>query len=621
MNSKKKQKVVITMTIALSMSIILSPIAVYAQEEEKGITQNISINEYKSAKESEVFINSINFPDNIFRKYVEDNFDTTKDGKLSNDEINNATDISFFTSDAKNITSLTGISYFTNLDILYCVGTKIENLDVSNNNKLRVIQCQVNPNLTSLTIGSNSHLTMLYCMDDIKLKNLDISQTPNLERLICGNTGIETLNLENNPKLTYLNCHHIKLTSLDVSKNLKLETIACGYSKLQGLDVSHNTLLEQLQIQETPFAWINIGTNKNIGKFQKTEADITIPLTGDTFDIARVFNGIDVEKINVIDSGRAILNTNTGIISGCQPGIPFKYEYDCGESKNGKETQTVTLNFSKSDSTILITDNMNQEYTGMPIATPKIYQAGSKGKVTFIYEIYNGSTWQIFNGIPTNAGKYKVQANLAGTEYYNEAKSEKIEFIISQATNSWIVKPAIMGWTYGEQAKTPNAASQFGDVTFSYSDSKDGSYTNKVPTDAGKWYLKANVTGTDNYMSLKEIIPLIIAPKNIKNSDIKITDVKNNKDVENLVIKDGIKKLEKDKDYEISKKHKDNKVIITIKFKGNYIGLITKSYMIENSKNMNNVLTDDKSHIGFIATLSILSAGYIIILARKKKNI
>ena len=41
----------------------------------------------------DVAIGETNFPDKNFRKYVEDNFDTSKDGPLSADEIAAAKDI------------------------------------------------------------------------------------------------------------------------------------------------------------------------------------------------------------------------------------------------------------------------------------------------------------------------------------------------------------------------------------------------------------------------------------------------------------------------------------------------------------------------------------------------
>ena len=83
--------------------------------------------------------------------------------------------------------------------------------------------------------------------------------------------------------------------------------------------------------------------------------------------------------------------------------------------------------------------------------------------------------------------------------------------MIAQATNAWTDNLAIKGWTYGEKVNTPTAKASFGDVIFSYSDSKNGIYTDKVPTTAGTWYVKATVKENDNYSSLKSIKDFMIA--------------------------------------------------------------------------------------------------------------
>lgn len=629
MKNKKNLRIAVAMVGILGISI-MSPITIHAQEDEKVKIENV-ISIFKGLESianqnTDIEINAINFPDDIFRKYIEDNFDTDTDGKLSAEEIENAKEIAFFADELKNIESLTGISYFTNLEMLYCAGTKIESLDVSNNKKLRVLQCQSIPTLTSLIIGENLNLKKLYCYADINLDNLDISQNPGLEMLLCDTTGIKTLNLENNPNLNYLNCHYVQLTSLDVSKNLNLETLACGYSNLQGLDVSKNTLLTQLQVQETPFAWINIGVNDNLWKFLKTDADITIPVTEDTFNITEVFKGIDVNRINNIKGGT--LDKTSGTMSGYKIGESIIYEYDCGQSKNGIEIQNVTLNLTKGISTIEFADSLDREYTGIPISTPIINKAGSSGIVTFTYEVWNGSSWEDYLDIPKNAGKYRVKADLAGDDRYQGASTKQTEFIISQAVNNWVNPPTITGWTYDEQANLPLASAKFGDVTFCYSDLKDGIYTNKVPTEAGTWYMKAFAAETDNYKGLEEIVPFMIAPKNIENSDIKVSDIKNDKDIENLIVMEGDKELKKEIDYLVDQKQDNNKTIVTITFMGNYIGTIIRSFPIESIHQANpdqkptqtdGVPTGDNSPTAILVTMGMLSVSGVLFLMRKKK--
>ena len=59
----------------------------------------------------------------------------------------------------------------------------------------------------------------------------------------------------------------------------------------------------------------------------------------------------------------------------------------------------------------------------------------------------------------------------------------------------------IEGWTYGETAKEPKAVADFGTdkAVFTYSNAENGTYVSTVPANAGTWYVKAEVAGTENY--------------------------------------------------------------------------------------------------------------------------
>lgn len=79
-------------------------------------------------------INDINFPDDIFRQYIADNFDTnTKDGLLTADETAAITKINV---SSKNIFSLKGIELFTSLQELDCSINHLKTLDLSGNKSL-----------------------------------------------------------------------------------------------------------------------------------------------------------------------------------------------------------------------------------------------------------------------------------------------------------------------------------------------------------------------------------------------------------------------------------------------------------------------------------------------------
>ncbi len=70
---------------------------------------------------------------------------------------------------------------------------------------------------------------------------------------------------------------------------------------------------------------------------------------------------------------------------------------------------------------------------------------------------------------------------------------------------------AITGWTYGENANAPQAAAKHGTVVFSYSDSENGTYTENIPQNAGTYWVKATVSGTESYAEISAKKEFVIA--------------------------------------------------------------------------------------------------------------
>ncbi len=242
--------------------------------------------------------------------------------------------------------------------------------------------------------------------------------------------------------------------------------------------------------------------------------------------------------------------------------------------------------------------------------------------------------------MPMDAGRYRVQAHLASDDFKNEAVSEKKEFTIKQAINSWKNEPAIADWTYGGKSNIPTASAWFGKTTFTYSDSKTGAFSFDVPTNAGTWYVKATVPGTNNYTGLESIRAFSILPKDIKHENITVSDINSDNDVKKLSVKDGDRELVKGTDYDVETKKIGNKITVTIIFKGNYAGTIERSYSVTEiaepeipekpeqkpqqdkpqEKPIDSVKTGDTTQTGLFATLGVLSSGCIALLAGKKKK-
>ena len=156
-----------------------------------------------------IAINATNFPDANFRKYVKSEFDQDSNGKLSDEEISDA-DLIDLTG--KSIKDLTGLKYFTSLQILECSGLKLAELDVSSNTKLTTLIADGNK-LSKITLTKNTSLTELI-LDDNKLSTLNVSKNISLKELSVAGNSLTKLDLANNTSLQYLDCSDNSISSI-----------------------------------------------------------------------------------------------------------------------------------------------------------------------------------------------------------------------------------------------------------------------------------------------------------------------------------------------------------------------------------------------------------------------
>ena len=145
-------------------------------------------------------IDEKNFEDAYFRDLVTQ-FDTDHNQYLSPEEIQAVTEMSVGYG---CIQSLKGLEFFTNLENLYCYGTKVKNLDLSGNKLLKFVWCGDDKNPGSYPLEQ-------------QLQTINIRENDKLESLyLCGNQ-LTSLDLSGNPKLSYLACSYNQLTELDIS--------------------------------------------------------------------------------------------------------------------------------------------------------------------------------------------------------------------------------------------------------------------------------------------------------------------------------------------------------------------------------------------------------------------
>ena len=129
----------------------------------------------------------ITFEDANFKAYLVANFDTDRDGEISQMEALGIKDINVSTED---IASVSGIEYMTNLEALICRGT-FNNGDASG--LLTSIDVTHNKKLTSLDVGCNV------------LTRIDISNNTELTELSFENNNLTTIDAGNNVSLIRIN--------------------------------------------------------------------------------------------------------------------------------------------------------------------------------------------------------------------------------------------------------------------------------------------------------------------------------------------------------------------------------------------------------------------------------
>ncbi len=242
-------------------------------------------------------ISAENFPDENFRSYVSENFDTDKSGSLSEEEIGKVTEIDV---NHKEISDLKGIEFFTaltslnstansltslelgkntNLTKLVCVSNSLTSLELGSNTKLTYLDCRYNE-LTSLNVSKNTNLTKLVCASN-SLTSLDLGSNTNLTKLVCSNTLLTSLELGSITNLTELNCQTSGLTSLDVSKNTKLVVLKCQYNALTSLELGDNTNLTELYCYGNNLKSLDVSLNTSIERIHCLKNELTSLELGD----------------------------------------------------------------------------------------------------------------------------------------------------------------------------------------------------------------------------------------------------------------------------------------------------------------------------------------------------
>ena len=222
-----------------------------------GHTEGVWAEEEEIYPEVVVEINETNFPDEIFRKYVSNSFDTDNNCVLSDIEINNVSQVNV---DNMGIVDLQGIECFVNINELNCARNDMTSLDVSKNTALEKLYCPETL-LMSLDVSKNTALKTIFCSYSPNLTSLKVSKNSVLERIDCYETELVSLDVSGCKALTYLDCHKSKLTSLNASGCAALKTLSCWSNNLADLDVSVCKELTELVCSTNQLTSLDVSNN------------------------------------------------------------------------------------------------------------------------------------------------------------------------------------------------------------------------------------------------------------------------------------------------------------------------------------------------------------------------
>lgn len=215
---------------------------------------------FQGLAQSELHAQIVAIPDANFKaKLIALGVDTNGDNQIQQSEALAVTSLDISNS---NISSVTGVEAFTNLNTLKCIVNQITSLDVSNHPNLTYLDCSHNP-LGSLDVSNHPNLTDLLCSYN-QLTSLNVSNTPSLSFVECITNLLTNLDMSNCTNLHFLHCSDNQLISLDVSNDTSLTYLDLTVNQVSNLDVSTNKHLHDLHLGNNQVSSLDVSNNPNL---------------------------------------------------------------------------------------------------------------------------------------------------------------------------------------------------------------------------------------------------------------------------------------------------------------------------------------------------------------------
>ena len=368
-------------------------------------------------------------------------------------------------------------------------------------------------------------------------------------------------------------------------------------------------------------------------EFTITKADSSISFDG-SLNLNKTYNG------NAVEANPSVTKT------GSNKGVTYKWEKKIGEA-TWTEIDSAPVNAGTYRVTASVTaDDNYKSATSVPkefiiakavpyYVVPKDLEAVYGQTLTDI-KLPEGYRWTDAEKSVGNVGMNTFTASYTpgDTRNYKAVNDISISVMVRKAENALTNTLSMEDWTFGETPAVASVGFRYGCPRIYYSGRINGTYTETVPTSAGTWYAKAVVEDTDNYSGVESApVSFVIEPKKAeKEEQLKVPDITSDTNLDKLILKDGDKVLVQGSDYDIAKVQDGNKVTVTITFKGNYEGVLTKSYTMgketssqgsvdkSEDKKSTNVQTGDTTSAGLWGALLAWMSGVMLLVGRNRRK-
>ena len=231
-------------------------------------------------------------PDSIFEEHLINlGYDNLHNGWVLTDSVSSIDTLIIEGYPNFEISDLSGIEDFYNLQYLDCSKNNIDTLNVNANTTLKYLNC-FDASISELIID-NLHSLNALDFSFNNLTNVNLSGNPGLTHLNCIRNQLSNLNLSNNTFLASLSCGENQISSLDLSM-VDLEVLQCQYNPITNIDLSGNYSLKHLTCHDNLLQQIDLSDNVNLEWLSIGNAELMPPTANNDLTALDLSNNCNI---------------------------------------------------------------------------------------------------------------------------------------------------------------------------------------------------------------------------------------------------------------------------------------------------------------------------------------